>query len=279
MRTDAEMMALFLDFARESPAVRAVGMEGSRLNPNVPADPFRDFDLTYFVTEMEAFTRDDGWLDRFGERLILQKPEGMELFPPEEPGFSYLMLFADFTKADLTLLPVSGLPEYLAQDSLRAILLDKDGRVPEKPVPSDRDYRLKRPTPRSFDDCCNEFWNLSHYVARGICREALFYAARHLDLMREELFRMLGWEAGFREGFSFSLGKQYRFLDRHMDPARWDALAGTYNLGSLSRVRAALGTCRELFSESSRRVAAALGCPYPDYEEKVSRYLDYYLKG
>ena len=90
---------------------------------------------------------------------------------------------------------------------------------------------------------------------------------------------ILGCDACFLVLFFFFLGKQYRFLDRHMDPARWDALAGTYNLGSLSRVRAALGTCRELFSESSRRVAAALGCPYPDYEEKVSRYLDYYLKG
>ena len=36
--------------------------------------------------------------------MILQKPEDMELFPAVEKGFSYLMLFTDDVKIDLTLL-------------------------------------------------------------------------------------------------------------------------------------------------------------------------------
>ena len=55
---------------------------------------------------MDSFTSDDKWLDIFGERLILQKPEDMELFPAVEKGFSYLMLFTDDVKIDLTLLPL-----------------------------------------------------------------------------------------------------------------------------------------------------------------------------
>ena len=49
---------------------------------------------------MDSFTSDDKWLDIFGERLILQKPEDMELFPAVEKGFSYLMLFTDDVKID-----------------------------------------------------------------------------------------------------------------------------------------------------------------------------------
>ena len=55
---------------------------------------------------MDSFTSDDKWLDIFGERLILQKPEDMELFPAVEKGFSYLMMFTDDVKIDLTLLPL-----------------------------------------------------------------------------------------------------------------------------------------------------------------------------
>ena len=52
------------------------------------------------------------WLDIFGERLILQKPEDMELFPAVEKGFSYLLLFTDDVKIDLTLLPLELIDEY-----------------------------------------------------------------------------------------------------------------------------------------------------------------------
>ena len=162
--------------------------------------------------------------------------------------------------------------------SLRAILLDKDGRAPALPAPTDADYWVKRPTARSFDDCCNEFWNLSHYVVKGLCRGELFYAAAHLGAMREELFRMLGWELGLRRGFTFGLGKGQKFLGRYLEPVRMRLLEESYGLSSLEEAAAALQKLRALFQESSRRVSEETGCSYPDYDEKVSRYLDYYLE-
>lgn len=63
---------------------------------------------------------------------MMQKPEDMELFPAEEEGYSYLILFDDYNKMDLTLLETKQIHNYLQGDGLRTILLDKDGRVPEK---------------------------------------------------------------------------------------------------------------------------------------------------
>ncbi|MDI5791189.1 aminoglycoside 6-adenylyltransferase [Bacillus licheniformis] len=40
MRTEQEIIDLVLKVAREDSRVRAVGMNGSRTNPNVPKDPF-----------------------------------------------------------------------------------------------------------------------------------------------------------------------------------------------------------------------------------------------
>lgn len=132
MRTEAEMMELILAFARRDERIRVVGMEGSRTNPKVPKDQFQDYDVSYLVTDMESFKKDDAWLDYFGKRIIMQKPEAMSLFPPELGNwFSYLMLFTDGNRIDLKLVPLDELDRYLSSDKLLAVLLDKDGRVPD----------------------------------------------------------------------------------------------------------------------------------------------------
>ena len=78
MRTPEEFMDLVLTFARENEHIRMVGMEGSRVNKNIPVDSFQDFDITYFVDDIGAFTENDSWLSFFGDIVMMQKPEDME---------------------------------------------------------------------------------------------------------------------------------------------------------------------------------------------------------
>ncbi len=167
MRSEKEVYDIVLNFAKTDKRIRMVTLEGSRTNTNIPPDDFQDFDITFFVTDMDSFTSDDKWLDIFGERLILQKPEDMELFPAVEKGFSYLMLFTDDVKIDLTLLPLELIDEYFTWDKLVKLLLDKDNRIVKPPIPTDIDYHLQKPTQRMFDDCCNEFSKKQHPKAKG----------------------------------------------------------------------------------------------------------------
>ncbi len=274
MRTPEQMMNQILSFAEQDSRIRLVGMEGSRVNTNIPPDRFQDFDVTYFVADTASFTEDDQWLEPFGPYLILQKPEDMELFPPEEMGYSYLILFEDFVKMDLTILSTDQLSQYLKQDSLRTILLDKDKIAPKDIIPSDIDYRMQKPGARSFDDCCNEFWNIAPYVAKGVCREEFLYAADHLHLMRSELLRMLSWQAGTKEGFGFSMGKNYKFLHRHIPEGTWQRLLSTYREDGLNALWDSLFACAELFREASGETARALRYPYPTYDRNVTRYIE-----
>lgn len=126
MRSEKQVYDTILNFARMNERIRVVTLEGSRTNINIPPDDFQDYDITFFVTDMQSFINDDNWLNVFGERLILQKPEDMELFPAVEKGFSYLMLFTDDVKIDLTLLPLDLIDEYFTWDKLVKLLLDKD---------------------------------------------------------------------------------------------------------------------------------------------------------
>ena len=212
MRPEKQVYDTILGFAEKEERIRVVTLEGSRTNKNIPPDDFQDFDITFFVTDMQGFTYDDKWLDVFGERLMLQKPEDMELFPAEEKGFSYLMLFSDDVKIDLTLLPLELTDEYFTWDKLVILLLDKDGRIAQPPVPTDIDYHLQKPTERMFDDCCNEFWNTVTYVVKGLCRREILFAIDHMnEIVRKELLRMISWLAGIEHGFHFSIRQKAKY--------------------------------------------------------------------
>lgn len=84
-------------------------------------------DVSYFVTDMDAFKEDEEWLNSFGKRIMMQKPEDMELFPSELVNwFSYLLIFEDRHKLDLTLIPIDEVENYfMNSDGLVEVLIDK----------------------------------------------------------------------------------------------------------------------------------------------------------
>ena len=276
MRSEARMMDLVLSFAREDQRVRLVGMEGSRLDPDAPEDRFRDYDITYIVTDIGSFIADDAWLDYFGRRIIMQKPEAMSLFPPELGGwFSYLMLFTDGNRLDLKLVPLEELQKYLTSESRLTILLDKDGMLPGPVTPSNRDFVVHPPAAAQFDDCCNEFWWVATYVAKGLCRGEFLYAADHLDsYVRPSLLRMLSWEAtACRPPGTVVPGKSYKYLFRYAPADTMRQVELSFRNASIAELWDALFLCLELFRRSSKKTGAMLGYPYPDYDENVSAYL------
>src|SRR5918911_2741853 len=117
MRSEQEMLELIISMAKDDQRVRAVILNGSRANPQAPRDIFQDFDVVYLVTDVGSFTDDHTWIDRFGERMILQTPEAMQDSPARNDGsFAYLMQFTDGNRIDLTLFPVARLDE-LKKDS------------------------------------------------------------------------------------------------------------------------------------------------------------------
>jgi len=274
MRTEREMMSLFMRFAENDARIRVVGMEGSRTNVNVPKDDFQDYDISFIVTDMESFLENDDWLDLFGKRIIMQKPEAMALFPAENDWFSYLMIFEDGVKIDLSIIPLELLDQYLKDDKLIRILLDKDRLVPNLPIPTDEDYWIQEPSAAFFDDCCNEFWFVSTYVAKGLFRDEVLFASWHMEnIARVELFRMLSWKIGVDYGYDFSIGKHNKYIRKYLTESEWSLLMRTYRMDSIVACWAALDAAHTLFRESSRYVAVKLGFSYPEYDEQVTRYI------
>ncbi len=275
MRTEQEIMDTILSVAKSDDRIRIVTLEGSRTNINIPKDEFQDYDITYFVTDMKSLLSSDDWLSQFGNIIMMQKPENMELFPPEEKGYSYLMLFDDYNKIDLTLLPLEDLDDYLNGANLIKVLIDKDCRIKTDIVPTDIDYHVRKPSAREYDDCCNEFWNVTPYVVKGLCRKEILFAIDHLNqILRFELLRMMSWKGGIETGFTLSVGKNYKFLDKYIPEDLWNRLLSTYRMDSYENVWKSLFICHQLFREVSKEVAELLGFDYPEYDKKVIGYVN-----
>ena len=195
-------MALIVQTAVFDERIRAVILNGSRANPSAKKDFLQDYDIVYVVSETESFINDPGWIDRFGERLILQTPQTMNIPDPSaDKYFSYLMLFADGNRIDLTLIPMEKFGKIPKQDSQSICLLDKVEIIPALPPASDKDYHIQSPTQKQFSDCCNEFWWVSTYVAKGLWREETTYALHMLNVpVRNMLIQMIAWHIGIQIG-------------------------------------------------------------------------------
>ena len=275
MRSEGEMLELILNTAKRDARIRAVIMNGSRANPLARRDIFQDFDIVYLVTDVASFTDDHAWTKRFGELMILQMPEAMGDPPPLNDGrFAYLMQFSDGNRIDLTLLPIARLHQF-KRDSLSLLLLDKDGVVEPFPPPSESDYLPSPPNAKAFSDCCNEFWWVCPYVAKGLWREEIVYAKYMFDqVVREQLLKMLTWHVGVKTGFLRSPGNFGKHLKQYLEPELWAMLEKTYSDASYEKTWDALQVMCDLFRVAANQVAEHFGFDYSQGDdEKVSAHL------
>jgi len=250
-------------------------MNGSRANPNAARDIFQDFDIVYIVTDVSSFKHDTHWIKQFGELMIMQMPDDM-LNPPssDDDSFVYLMQFTDGNRIDLTLYPIAKLYE-LEKDSLSLLLLDKDGIFEPFAPSNDNDYLPKPPTSKEYADCCNEFWWVCTYVAKGLWREEITYAKFMFDqILRQQLMKMLIWHIGMKTQFLRNPGKYGKYFKQYLEPELWNMLQKTYSDASYDNTWETLYTMCNLFRITSLNVAEHFGFDYPyNDDERVYAHL------
>ncbi len=275
MRTEQEMMDLILGYAAIRDDIRAVVMNGSRANPRAPRDPFQDYDIVYYVRDVEPYRRNPQVPPAFGQLMILQLPDDMgESAKTARQTYGYLMQFMDGTRIDLTFAPLSQLVS-LGEDSLTVVLLDKDGVIPPLPPSNDSSYWPQPPTRKQFDDCCNEFWWLNPYVSKALWRGELTNAHGFLDeYLRSELMKMLYWYAGMRTHFHQAPGKLGKYLRGMLEAELWVMLEASYAGSDFPQTWEALFSMDDLFRICGRAVGAHFGYSYPQGEdERVSAFI------
>lgn len=271
MRTTEEMLELILNIAKEDDSIRAVLMSGSRANPDCPKDRYQDFDVVYFVKDVAPFWDNMTWIEeKFGKPAIVQKPESMQLIPPDNDGnYVYLMVFPDGNRIDLTI--TSSVYEDDGEPAV--LLLDKDGAFPKIQVKPDFWY-IKKPGQKCFSDCCNEFhWCLNN-VAKGIAREELSYVMEMDYIVRGMLIKMLEWYIGVENDFAVSAGKNGKYFKKYLPVAVYERFTKTYSDADYEHIWEANVEMLYLFGDVAREVAEKLQFVYDEEEEKgIERYM------
>jgi len=282
MRSENEIMSLILNVAKTDNRIRVVFLNGSRANPNAKKDILQDYDIVYVVRAIESFLSDHNWIDIFGERLILQIPEEMILGNEEKDNeaaksvaFPYLMLFEDGNRIDLTLLPIEELENEFELDSLSVLLMDKDNLFPDFPTSSDLDYLIRKPTEKEFLDCCNEFWWVSAYVAKGLWRGQILYAKDMLEYpVRAMFMKMIEWHIGTKTNFLVSFGKSGKNIEENIHPLLWNRILATYPNAEPENIWNSLFLMLEIFRELATKISNQLQFNYNFKEdEKITQYL------
>ena len=271
MRTPDEIKKLITDKAISDSRIRAVLLNGSRANPNVAADKFQDFDVVYIVTEIGSFISDHNWTNIFGEILIRQLPDEMELgrkAGEENFSFSYLMLFEDGNRIDLTLFPRDKLGANFKSDSLTIVWLDKDSIFANIEKSSDKDYLIIRPSEKAFLESCNEFWWTSTNVVKGISRNEITYAKEMLEtVVRPVFMKIVEWYIGADTNFLVSFGKGGKFMSKHLPAELYSKILSTYSDHQADNNWKSLDVMTDLFGQLAKAVAGKLNFGY-DLEEE-----------
>ena len=274
-KNEEEVIALILNVANADDRIRAVLLNGSRAKPKVVRDIFQDFDIVYIVKKIDTFLQDHSWIDVFGERIILQVPEEMMVGEKHENSFHYLMLFKDGNRIDLTLFPFDKLETQYKQDSLTMLLLDKD-KLFEKLSPSnDSDYLIKRPTEKEFNDCCNEFWWVTTYVAKGLWRNEITYAKEMLEIpVRGMFLKIIEWYIGTKTEFTVSFGKSGRNMKQHISCDLYKKILSTYPDSNINNIWNSLFIMTGIFSRLACEIEHTMDFKYnKEQEQNVIDYL------
>jgi aminoglycoside 6-adenylyltransferase len=204
--------------------------------PIASIDALSDYDVILIVQDIHPFVEDRGWLDDFGEVLVVY----WDPIHPE-PAFGIDIIanvtqYASGLKIDFTLWPVSLFQRITAAPALPAeldagyrVLLDKDGLTGTMQPPTGMAYVPKQPTSTTYLTLINDFFSEVPYVAKCLWRDELLPAKWCLDydMKYTYLLPLLEWWVEIENGWSLPVGIWGKGLKRHLPPEVWAAFEQT----------------------------------------------------
>ena len=266
MRTESEILNLILHTAKTL-QVEAIAMSGSRINPKAPKDEFQDYDVVYIVADLDNLTSDLSWLDLFGKRIIDQEVA-------LDHRRLYLMLFEDGNRIDLTLCPKEYIKEWVDSEAGFIVLEDPEHLFEPYSQNLER-YWTSPASETDFKNSCNEFWWVSAYVVKGICRNQLTYAIDHLyGICQQVLLKVLAWQVA-SDGGKVDIGKNYKYLFNYLLAEKENEFSSLLDFSNSDKIIQSLFDTMQLFHQEAQSLAQKMGF---DYDKEVAEEMIEYAK-
>ena len=270
MRAETEMLDLILHIAKTI-QVEAVAMSGSRTDTTAPKDELQDYDVVYVVDDFDNLTGDLSWLDYFGKRIIEQEVV-------LDHRRLYLMLFEDGNRIDLTLCPKEHIKEWVDSEAGFTVLEDPEHLFDPYSQNLER-FWMSPASETDFKNSCNEFWWVSAYVVKGICRQQVIYATDHLyGICQQELLKVLAWQVASDRG-AVDIGKNYKYLFTSLPDEKEKEFSNLLDFSSSDKITQSLYATMQLFHQEAQYLAQKMGFDYDkEVAEKMMRYAEERVK-
>ena len=270
MRAETEMLNRILQIAKTI-QVEAVTMSGSRTNSKALKDEFQDYDVVYVVDDFDNLTSDLSWLNQFGKRIIEQEVA-------LDHRRLYLMLFEDGNRIDLTLCPKEHIKEWVESETDYTVLKDEKGLF-ESYTTNPQRYWISPASETDFEKTCNEFWWVSAYVVKGICRKQVIYATDHLyGICQQELLKVLAWQVASDKG-TVDIGKNYKYLFNYLPTEKEKEFSDLLDFSSVEKLIQSLYATMKLFHQEAQSLAQKMGFDYDkEVAEKMIEYAEERVK-
>jgi len=224
------MLDKLITYAKNHEGIRAVLLNGSRVNHKVKPDDYQDYDVVYMVDDISQWITSDAWLDFLGPKLMMQKPDQNDLdrkiIHEVKDRFAYLILLKTGISIDLTLATPPKVKDITKADSLTKVLLDKEGFLTELDPPSEASYYLKAPeNEAAFQAIYNDFYWCSQNVLKGIKRQEWPYAnAMFYQILMPHLNTMIQYAIAVEhEPGGVNVGAFNKWFEKHMTKKHYKA--------------------------------------------------------
>ena len=219
------------------------------------------------MDDLDNLTSDLAWLDQFGTRIIEQH----NILGSRR---LYLMLFEDGNRIDLTLCPKDHIQEWVESEADFTVLEDPKGLfVPHSPSP--QRFWTSPASETDFEKSCNEFWWVSAYVVKGICRKQVIYATDHLyGICQQELLKVLAWQVASNRGV-VDIGKNYKYLFNYLPTEKGKEFSSLLDFSNSDKITQSLFDTMQLFHQEAQSLSQKMDYDYDkEVAEKMIQYVE-----
>lgn len=266
-----DIIKIILNFANKETCIRAVLLNGSRVNKNAPVDKMQDYDVVFFIKDLanNDYRIDDNWIyDYFGNPVIVQQNDN------KNNSYIFLMQFEDF-RIDLSFESLKKMSQRAKQDSLSMWLLDKDNMAPKLPEPNESSYFIQKPDEKTYNATINEAWWIQPYIAKGIWRDEFPYVRRVYDVYLMKAIRaLIDWDIAYNYNWKVNLGKAGKWYKNYLNKKEYQEFIELHATTNYEQIWDSLEKAGNFIRKVGSRVADKLNYQYPFLDdERVRVYL------
>lgn len=272
MRNEEIVLGQLTNWAKQNSLIQGMVLTSSRVIPGSVVDILSDYDIELYVSDLEAFAKDDEWLQFLGSILVRWPYKPRSTMHPS--WITRLVLFDDGVRVDFQITSNLNVPKDRYLNGFK-ILVDKEHLFVGLEEPTYREFIVKRPTVQEYEELVHEFWWDATYVLKCLWRNELPFAKYMLDnaLRYSFLHPIIEWHIGIKTNWSANPGLWGKKLKYYLDQETWWQLENTYAGAGLEENWDAFFSMLDLLSRLAQEVGAHLGLDYPhELESDVRRY-------